>query len=45
MENAKLQLDETLNGDRSAQILQAENNLEQSKLKLEIAQQEYDDLS
>ena len=45
LENAKLQLDETLNGDRSAQILQAENNLEQSKLKLEIAQQEYDDLS
>ena len=45
LQNARLQLDETLNGDRSAQILQAENNLEQSKLKLNIAQQEYDTLS
>ncbi len=44
LENAKLQLDETVNGDRSSQILQAENNLEQSKLKLDIAQQEYDNL-
>lgn len=44
LQNAKLQLDETLNGDRSAQILQAENNLEQSKLKLDVAQQEYDNL-
>lgn len=45
LQNANLQLDETLNGDRSAQILQAQNNLEQSKLKLNIALQEYDTLS
>ncbi len=44
VENANLQLDETLNGDRSAQILQAQNNLDQSKLKLNISQQEYDNL-
>lgn len=44
LQNAELQLDETLNGDNSAQILQAENNLEQTKLKLDIAQQEYDNL-
>lgn len=43
LQNAKLQLDETLNGDnREAQILQAENNLEQSKVKLAIAKQEYE---
>jgi multidrug efflux pump subunit AcrA (membrane-fusion protein) len=45
LQNARLQLDETVNGDRSTAILQAENNLEQSKLKLDIAQQEYDNLS
>lgn len=44
LQNAKLQLDETLNGDRSAQILQAQNNLEQTKMKLDISQQEYENL-
>ncbi len=44
LENAKLQLDETVNGDRSAQILQAQNNLDQTKAKLDIAQQQYDNL-
>ncbi|MEI7563893.1 MAG: hypothetical protein WCJ39_10075 [bacterium] len=33
-----------MNGDRSAQILQAQNNLDQSKAKLDIAQQEYQNL-
>jgi CBS domain containing-hemolysin-like protein len=33
-----------VNGDRSAQILQAQNNLDQSKAKLDIAQQEYTNL-
>lgn len=44
LQNAKLQLDETINGDRSAQILQAQNNLEQTRLKLNIAEQEYNNL-
>ena len=42
--NAQLQLQDVLDGNTEAQILQAENNLEQSKLKLDIAQQEYEDL-
>jgi len=44
LQNAQLQFDETVNGDRSAQILQAQNNLDQSKAKLDIAQQEYQNL-
>lgn len=44
LQNAQLQFDETVNGDRSAQILQAQNNLDQSKAKLDIAQQEYTNL-
>jgi multidrug resistance efflux pump len=44
LQNAQLQLDETVNGDRSAQILQAQNNLEQSKIKLDVAQKEYTNL-
>lgn len=42
--NAQLQLDDVLEWNTQAQILQAENNLQQSKLKLDIAQQEYADL-
>ena len=44
LQNAQLQYDETVNGDRSAQILQAQNNLDQSKAKLDIAQQQYTNL-
>jgi hypothetical protein len=33
-----------VNGDRSSQILQAQNNLDQTKSKLDIAQQQYDTL-
>lgn len=39
--NAKLQLEETLEWNTESQILQWENNLEQSKLKLNVAKQEY----
>ncbi len=39
--NSKLQLEETLKWNKESQILQAANNLEQTKLKLNIAKEEY----
>lgn len=39
--NSRLQLEETLKWNKESQILQAENNLEQTKLKLNIAKEEY----
>ena len=42
--DAQLQLNDVLAWNTETQILQAENNLEQSKLKLNITQKEYDNM-
>lgn len=44
LQNAQLSLSEVLDGNDTSQILQAENNWEQAKLDLEVAQQEYQSL-